>query len=180
MAVKITRQLKNIVLLGSATSAAALRPGLERTPAALRAAGIADRLKADGFHVIDHGDTATYVSQPDEEHPRARNTDAILKSLNDLRPRVEVAVKTGALPLILSGDCISVLAVIAGARRYYRNVSLIYVDRDADLNVPATSPSGCVDGMSDLASHRARRAGIGALLGRAAARPRTRRRLVRI
>ena len=147
MAVKITRQAKNIVLLGSPTSAAALRAGLERAPAALRAAGIADRLKAAGFHVTDHGDTAAYLSQPDDEHPRTRNVSAILKSLNDLRPRVEVAVKSGALPLILTGDCISVLAVIAGTRRYFRNVSLIYVDRDADLNVPATTPSGCVDGM---------------------------------
>jgi arginase len=147
VAVKITRQTKNIVLLGSATSAAALRAGHERASAALRAAGITDRLKAAGFHVIDHGDTATYISQPDDEHPRARNVSAILKSLNDLRPRVEVAVKSGALPLIFTGDCISVLAVIAGTRRYYRNVSLIYVDRDADLNVPATTPSGCVDGM---------------------------------
>jgi arginase len=147
LAVKITRQPKNIVLLGSATSAAALRAGHERAPAALRAAGIADRLKAAGFSVTDHGDTATYVSQPDDEHPRARNVSAVLKSLNDLRPRVEVGVKSGALPLILTGDCISVLAVIAGTRRYYRNVSLIYVDRDADLNVPATTPSGCIDGM---------------------------------
>ena len=147
MAVKITRQPKNIVLLGAATSAAALSAGLERAPAALRAAGIADRLKSAGFQVADHGDTATYAFEPDNEHPRARNVPAILKSLNDLRPRVEVAVKSGALPLILAGDCISVLAVIAGARRYYRNVSLIYVDRDADLNVPATTPSGCVDGM---------------------------------
>jgi arginase len=147
LAVKITRQTKNIVLLGSATSAAALRAGHERAPAALRAAGIADRLKAAGFQVADHGDTATYVSQPDDEHPRARNVSAILNSLNDLRPRVEVAVKSGALPLILTGDCVSALAVIAGTRRYYRNVSLIYVDRDADLNVPATTPSGCVDGM---------------------------------
>ena len=40
-----------------------------------------------------------------------------------------------------------VLAVIAGARRAYRNVSLIYIDRDAALNVPGTTPSGCVDGM---------------------------------
>jgi arginase len=147
LAVKITRQTKNIVLLGAATSAAALRAGLERAPAALRAAGIADRLKSAGFQVADHGDTATYVTQPDDEHPRARNVSAILKSLNDLRPRVEIAVKSGALPVILTGDCISVLAVIAGTRRYYRNVSLIYVDRDADLNVPATTPSGCVDGM---------------------------------
>ncbi len=147
MAVKITRQTKNIALLGAATSAAALRAGLERAPAALRAAGIADRLKGAGFHVTDQGDTSTYTFQPDDEHPRARNVSAVLKMLNDLRPRVELGVKSGALPVILSGDCISVLAVIAGTRRYYRNVSLIYVDRDADLNAPATTPSGCVDGM---------------------------------
>lgn len=147
MAVKIIRQPKKIALLGSATSAAALRAGHERAPAALRAAGLADRLKAKGFDVADLGDTSTYVFQPDEEFPRARNVSAILKSLNDLRPRVEVAVKSGALPLILSGDCISVLATIAAARRYHRHVSLIYVDRDADLNVPATTLSGCVDGM---------------------------------
>ena len=147
MAVKIIRQPKKIVLLGSATSAAALRGGPERAPAALRAAGLADRLKAAGFEVADHGDTATQVFQLDDEHPRARNVPAILKSLNDLRPRVELAVKTGALPLIISGDCISVLAVVAGTRRYYRNVSLMYMDRDADLNLPATTTSGCIDGM---------------------------------
>ena len=147
MAVKIVRQPKKIVLLGSATSAAALRAGHERAPAALRAAGLVDRLIAAGFEVADHGDTATQLFQADDEHPRARNVPAILKSLNDLRPRVEVAVKSGALPLIISGDCISVLAVVAGTRRYYRNVSLMYMDRDADLNLPATTPSGCIDGM---------------------------------
>ena len=147
MAFKVVRQPRKIVLLGSASSAAALKAGHERAPAALRAAGLADRLKAAGFDVADHGDTATQVSQSDDEHPRARNVPAVLKSLNDLRPRVELAVKSGGLPLILCGDCISVMATIAGARRYHRNVSLIYMDRDADLNVPATTPSGCIDGM---------------------------------
>jgi arginase len=147
LAVKIIRQPKKIALLGSATSAAALRAGHERAPTALRAAGLADQLSSRGFEVADLGDTATYLFQPDDEFPRARNVPAVLKSLNDLRPRVEVAVKSGALPLILSGDCISVLATIAAARRYFRHVSLIYMDRDTDLNVPATTPSGCVDGM---------------------------------
>jgi arginase len=64
-----------------------------------------------------------------------------------LRPKVEIAVKSGALPVILSGDDSVVLAAIAGARRYYRHVSLISMDRDAGLNVPATTPSGCLDGM---------------------------------
>jgi arginase len=147
LAVKIIRQPKKIALLGSSTSAAALREGHERAPAALRAGGLADRLKSAGFEVADLGDTATYLFQPDHEHPRARNVSQVLKSLNDLRPRVEVAVKSGALPLILCGDCVSVLATIAGVRRYHRNVSLIYMDRDADLNVPATTLSGCIDGM---------------------------------
>ena len=78
MAVKITRQPKNLVLLGAASSAAALRAGTERAPEALRAAGIADRLKAAGLHVLDHGNTSTYISQPDEEHPRAKNVPSIL------------------------------------------------------------------------------------------------------
>jgi arginase len=147
LAVKVTRQPKKIALLGSASSAAALRAGHERAPSALRAAGLADRLRTAGFDVADLGDTATYVFQTDDEHPRTRNVSAVLKSLNDLRPRVEVAVKSGALPLILCGDCISVLATIAGARRYHRNVSLIYMDCDADLQVPATTLSGCMDGM---------------------------------
>jgi arginase len=147
LAVKIVRQPRKIAIIGAPTSAAALAPGHERAPAALRAAGIIDRLQAAGFEVTDMGDCQTQISQPDDEHPRARNIPPLVAALNDLRPRVEIAVKSGALPLILGGDCSIVLATVAGARRYYRHVGLIYVGRDADMNVPATTPTGCVDGM---------------------------------
>ncbi len=147
MAVKIVRQPKNIVLLGAPTSAAALTAGPEKAPAALRAAGLVSRLTAAGFTVVDHGDCATRVSQPDNEHPRAKNVAEVLATLEELRPRVEIAVKTGALPLILGGDSSIVLAVIAGARRYYRSVGLVYMDRDAELSAPATTSTGCVDSM---------------------------------
>ncbi len=147
MAVKIVRQSKKIALLGAATSAASLQAGPERAPSALRAAGLAQRLESAGFQVVLHSDTTTRLYEPDLEHPRAKNVSAILKSLNDLRPRVEVAVKSGALPVILSGDGISVLATIAGLRRYYRNVSLIYLARHAGLEVPSATRTGCVDDM---------------------------------
>ncbi len=147
MAVKVTRQPDKIALLGAPTSAAGLWPGNERAPAALRAAGLSDQLRAAGFEVIDHGDDPVQLSQPDEESPRARNLARVVKSLEALRPRVEIAVKSGALPIILTGDCTIALATVAGVRRYFHNVSMIYMDRDADLNVPATTPSGCVDGM---------------------------------
>jgi arginase len=147
LAVKIVRQVKSIALLGAPTSAAGLAGGQEGAPAALRSAGIVDRLTSVGFQVVDYGDSTPRVYKADDEHPRTRNVGDALAILEELRPKVEIAVKSGALPVILSGDDSVVLAAIAGARRYYRHVSLISMDRDAGLNVPATTPSGCLDGM---------------------------------
>lgn len=147
MAVKIVRQVKNIALLGAPTSAAGLAGGQEAAPAALRSAGLTSQLIGAGFQVTDYGDVAPRVYKADDEHPRARNVSEVLATLEELRPKVEIAVKSGALPVILAGDDSVVLAAIGGARRYYRNVSLISMDRDAGLNVPATTPSGCLDGM---------------------------------
>ena len=147
MAVKITRQMNSIALLGAPSSAASLQSGHEKGPAGWRAAGIAERLREAGFTVSDHGDCAERLFAADDEHPRARNVKQVLAVLEELRPKVEVAVKSGALPLLLGGDDSIVLAAIAGCRRYYKNVGLIYFDRDAGLNEPAATPSGCVDGM---------------------------------
>ncbi len=147
MAVKIVRQPNKIALLGSPTSAAAMSAGHEGAPAALRAAGLVERLRSIGYEVTDLGDDPPRVYQPDDESPRARNLPAVLASLEALKPRVEQAVKSGALPLILTGDCSAVLATIAGLRRYFRHVSLVYMDRDADLHTPATTQSGSLDGM---------------------------------
>ncbi len=147
MAVKIVRQANKIALLGAPTSAAAMSVGHEGAPAALRAAGLTARLREIGYDVADLGDDPVQLFKPDEESPRARNLSRVIASLEALKPRVEQAVKSSALPLILSGDCSIALATVAGARRYFRKVSLIYMDGDADLNTPATTPSGCVDGM---------------------------------
>ena len=147
MAVKIVRHSNKIAVLGAPTSAAALSAGNEGAPVALRAAGLIDRLRSAGYEVVDFGDDPQQVSKPDTESPRARNLPGVLKSIEALKPRVEQAVKSSALPLILGGDCSIALGTVAGARRYFRNISMIYMDADADLNTPATTPTGCVDGM---------------------------------
>jgi arginase len=147
VAVKIVRQANKIALLGAPTSAAAMSVGHEGAPAALRAAGLTGGLREIGYDVADLGDDPVQLFKPDEESPRARNLSRVIASLEALKPRVEQAVKSSALPVILSGDCSIALATVAGARRYFRKVSLIYMDGDADLNTPATTPSGCVDGM---------------------------------
>jgi arginase len=147
VAAKIVRQANKIALLGSPTSAAALAAGHEGAPSALRAAGLAERLRSIGYDVVDLGDDPPRLYQPDEESPRARNLTEVLRAIEALKPRVEEAVKSGALPVILTGDGSMALATVAGARRYFRHISLIYMDRDADLHTPATTPSGSIEGM---------------------------------
>jgi arginase len=147
LAVKIVRHPKKIALIGAPSSAAAFSPGSEKAPAALRAAGIVERLQSAGYEVIDHGDCAPQLFADDEEHRRARNLTAIVAGLNDLKLRAEVAIKSGALVLVLGGDCAQVIGLLTGARRYYKHINLLWFDRDADLNTPASTPSGRIDGM---------------------------------
>ncbi len=147
MAVKIVRQPKKIALIGAPSSAAAFSPGTEKAPAALRAADLVERLQNAGFEVTDYGDCAPRHFADDEEHRRARNLTEIVAGLNDLKTRAELAVKSGALVLVLGGECVQVVGLLTGARRYYKHINLFWFDRDADLNTPATTPSGRIDGM---------------------------------
>ena len=150
MAVKIVRQPKKIALIGAPSSAAAFSAGSEKAPAALRAAGIVEKLQSIGYEVTDFGDCAPRHFADDEEHKRARNIPEIVASLNDLKPRAELAVKSGALVLVLGGDCTQIIGLLTGARRYYKHINLLWMDRDADLNTPASTPSGRLDGMAAL------------------------------
>jgi arginase len=125
--------------------------GSEKAPAALRAAGLVEKLQGAGYELVDYGDCAPRLFAADEEHRRARNLTEIVAGLNDLKLRAEVAVKSGAVVLVLGGDCAQVLGLVAGARRYYKHINLLWFDRDADLNTPATTPSGRIDGM--VAAH---------------------------
>jgi arginase len=147
LAVKIVRQPKKIALIGAPFSAAGFVPGTEKAPGALRAAGLAERLQNAGFEVSDGGDCAPRHFADDEEHRRARNLPEIVASLNDLKARAEIAIKSGAFVLVLGGDCAEAIGLLTAARRYYKHVNLVWLDRDADLNTPATTPSGRIDGM---------------------------------
>src|SRR5260370_7992606 len=72
LAVKIVRQPKKIALIGAPSSAAGFAPGTEKAPAALRAAGLAAKLQAARYQVVDYGDFPPRLFSGEEENSAAR------------------------------------------------------------------------------------------------------------
>ncbi len=57
---------------------------------------------------------------------------------------VAAAVAGGAFPLVLSGNCMSSIGVVAGSGR---DLGVVWLDAHADFNTPESSLSGFQDGM---------------------------------
>jgi arginase len=137
----------DIVVLGVASSAGAHFAGQERAPAALRAAGLVDRLIAAGLTVRDRGDVVMESYAVDNENPTCRNFPAVLRTARQVADIVSSVVADGAIPLVLGGDCTVTVGVVAGVRRVRPDAGLFYFDGDADLATPESTSIGVLDAM---------------------------------
>ncbi len=50
-------------------------------------------------------------------------------------------------PLLLSGDCLASLAVVAGLQQRHREIAVVWLDAHGDFNTPAITISGYLAGM---------------------------------
>jgi arginase len=134
-------------VIGAPSSAGAYAPGQERAPAALRAAGLLDRLCDCGVAVRDLGDTESFRWQVDRNDPRAMNATAVARAARGTAGRVAQALGDGDAVLVLGGDCTVELGTVAGALRASRDLGLVYIDLDTDLNTPRSTTDGALDWM---------------------------------
>jgi arginase len=131
-----------LTVIGAPTSAGAYAPGQEDGPQALRAAGL---LEALGPDARDAGDVERFRWRPDPQRPRAANLSAAAERARQVAERVSAALEDDGRVLVLGGDCTTGVGTVAGFAG--RNAGLIYFDRHADLNVPASTIDGALDWM---------------------------------
>jgi arginase len=136
-----------IALIGVPSSAGARKVGQEQAPQALRSAGLPQRLQADGHEVVDLGELSQVTFSPDTENPRQQNLALVLGVLREVSDAVDAAIAKRAWPLIIGGDCTITIGVLAALAKHFDSLAMMYVDGDADLNTPATTFSGILDGM---------------------------------
>ena len=138
-----------IAVIGAPTSAGAFAPGPEEAPAALRAAGLNDKLRQAGADAVDYGDVPGFRWAPDRDQPRAMHAAAVARVALDLAERVAAANADGRLALVLGGDCAVGIGTYLGVRRGHREPWLLYLDPHPDLNTPQDNTSGSLSWMGN-------------------------------
>jgi arginase len=140
---------RRLAVIGAPSGAGACGVGQERTPAAIRAAGLVDQLGRVGFTVDDLGDSPTVPWRPDRANPHAQNLQAVVETVQTTTERVaDALVERDRVALVLGGDCTVGIGTVAGTQQAIGPVALAYFDLHSDLNTPATAPDGALDWMA--------------------------------
>ena len=133
------------------------RRGVGMGAAALRIAGIRDKLEGLGYTVDDLGDVLV-PNREDQavDNPKLKFLPQIMTASRSLAAMVEASLLQSHLPLCLGGDHSIALGSIAGlaeaCRRKELTPGLIWIDAHPDVNSDQTTPSGNIHGMALSAS----------------------------
>jgi arginase len=137
-----------IAVLGVPAAAGAGRPGVEDAPAALREAGLIEALCASGATIENLVDLALFPFRADPAPAQARNLSGVACAVRATADEVARIAAEG-LVLVLGGGCSLTAGVAAGLTRVHgRPPAVVWLDAHADLNTPATTRSGLLDGMA--------------------------------
>ncbi|HEX3142911.1 MAG TPA: arginase [Pyrinomonadaceae bacterium] len=141
-----------VSLLGVPLSYGQSKGGVHLGPAAIRVAGLAQRISSLGYEVNDRGDL------PIERSHSLPGFDEKLKYLTEihdacerLTTQVEEFVDAGDFLITIGGDHSIAIGSLSGVVKSFRKrdqrLGLIYLDAHADMNTPDTTPSGNIHGM---------------------------------
>ncbi len=142
----------SVGIVGVPMAYGASMAGVDMGPAALRVAGLVERVSDLGYEVRDLGDLrlerSRKVAAPAE---KLKYLPQIKSACEELAKNVEEILEAGELPITLGGDHSIAIGSISGFAAHCRNrketPGLIWFDAHADMNTPETSPSGNIHGM---------------------------------
>jgi arginase len=139
-------------LIGFPMDLGAGRRGVDMGPSGLRIAGVADKLRALGYTVLDSGDIEIRAAEvQDIADPKLRYLPEIKHACTILAENVKDSLDNGEFPLVLGGDHSMAIGTIAGiaahCKEHNKRLGVLWIDAHSDINTPETSPTGNIHGM---------------------------------
>lgn len=143
--------MQSLTLIGAPTDVGASVRGASMGPDALRIAGIADALRAQGLEVRDLGNLHGPANPQAAPQGGFRHLAEVTAWSQAVFSATLDALQAGRLPLLLGGDhCLALGSISAAARHcraHGRRLKVLWLDAHADANTPESSPSGNLHGM---------------------------------
>ncbi len=136
---------KTIRIIGVPIDLGQNKRGVDMGPAALRYAGLAERLKRLGYQVQDAGNIMVPVRDAIDRSQQGF-VPAISQVCNALYFAASQAISENLIPIFLGGDHSIAIGSVGGVSAG-EEIGLIWIDAHADFNTPDSSPSGNVHGM---------------------------------
>ncbi|KAG8560449.1 hypothetical protein GDO81_014985 [Engystomops pustulosus] len=142
-----SKRVHHIAVIGAPFSKGQKWQGVEHGPAAIRSAGLIERLSSIGCNVYDVGDL-NFVQVPDDElyNNTVKYPRTVGLACQRLAKEVNKVIGAGHTCVTLGGDHSLALGSISGHAQHYPDLCVIWVDAHADINTPLTTSSGNLHG----------------------------------
>jgi arginase len=138
---------RTIRIIGVPIDLGQSKRGVDMGPAALRYAGLAEKLEALGHRVIDDGNIPVAVRETVSAEAPRHYLPSIARACSSIYEAARQAVASGETPLFLGGDHTLAIGSIGGISHSSR-CGLLWIDAHADFNTPATTISNNIHGMT--------------------------------
>jgi arginase len=138
---------RTIRIIGVPIDLGQSKRGVDMGPAALRYAGLAEKLEALGHRVIDGGNIPVAVRETVSAEAAQHYLPSIAHACSSVYEAARQAVEAGETPLFLGGDHSLAIGSIGGISHSSR-CGLLWIDAHADFNTPETTISNNVHGMT--------------------------------
>ncbi len=144
--------MTTVSVIGVPSDLGANMRGANIGPAAVRIAGLHEKLKMLGFAIDERGDITVPLREIlSAQEIAEKHRTSIREICSKLSDEVFHALKNGNKPIVLGGDHSLGMGTITGVSRYVReqnsSMGLIWIDAHADMNTPDTTHTGNIHGM---------------------------------
>uniref|UniRef100_A0A8C5R5U6 Arginase n=1 Tax=Leptobrachium leishanense TaxID=445787 RepID=A0A8C5R5U6_9ANUR len=141
------RWTHSVAVIGAPLSKGQKKRGVEHGPAAIRNAGLFERLSKIGCSVYDVGDLKfSHVPNDALYNNTVKHPRTVGLACQVVADAVSTAIGTGHTCITLGGDHSLALGSISGHAQQCPDLCVIWVDAHADINTPLTSKSGSLHG----------------------------------
>lgn len=139
---------KRLSILGVPMDLGQTRRGVDMGPSAIRYAGLERRLQKLGYDVVDEGNVTVAQVVELNERENLRNLHETIETNREIQVQVQRIMDQDRFPLILGGDHSISIGTVSAISERFGEIGVIWYDAHGDMNIPETSPSGNIHGMS--------------------------------